>query len=316
MTAQELIEQERSREVKELARELGFMACGISRAGFLEEAAPRLEKWLEEGKHGRMQWMENHFEKRLDPTRLVEGARSVISVLLNYYPEQKLPEGPDDYKISKYAYGEDYHHVLKDKLKSFVSRLGERFGEINGRVFTDSAPVMDKVWAEKSGLGWIGKNSNLITRDSGSFFFIGELILDLPLWPDDAARDYCGTCTRCLDACPTQAIEEPYVVNGSKCISYYTIELKEAIPEDARGKFDNWIFGCDICQDVCPWNRFSRPHREPLFNLNPELASFRNSDWEEITEEVFRRVFQHSPIKRTKWEGLRRNIAFVQKKGE
>lgn len=316
MTAQELIEQERSREVKELARELGFMACGISRAGFLEEAAPRLEKWLEEGKHGRMQWMENHFEKRLDPTRLVEGARSVISVLLNYYPEQKLPEGPDDYKISKYAYGEDYHHVLKDKLKSFVSRLGERFGEINGRVFTDSAPVMDKVWAEKSGLGWIGKNSNLITRDSGSFFFIGELILDLPLWPDDAARDYCGTCTRCLDACPTQAIEEPYVVNGSKCISYYTIELKEAIPEDARGKFDNWIFGCDICQDVCPWNRFSRPHREPLFHLNPELASFRNSDWEEITEEVFRRVFQHSPIKRTKWEGLRRNIAFVQKKGE
>lgn len=316
MTAQELIEQERSREVKELARELGFMACGISRAGFLEEAAPRLEKWLEEGKHGRMQWMENHFEKRLDPTRLVEGARSVISVLLNYYPEQKLPEGPDDYKISKYAYGEDYHHVLKDKLKSFVSRLGERFGEINGRVFTDSAPVMDKVWAEKSGLGWIGKNSNLITRDSGSFFFIGELILDLPLWPDDAARDYCGTCTRCLDACPTQAIEEPYVVNGSKCISYYTIELKEAIPEDARGKFDNWIFGCDICQDVCPWNRFSRPHREPLFNLNPELASFRNSDWEEITEEVFRRVFRHSPIKRTKWEGLRRNIAFVQKKGE
>jgi len=316
MTAQELIEQERSREVKELARELGFMACGISRAGFLEEAAPRLEKWLEEGKHGRMQWMENHFEKRLDPTRLVEGARSVISVLLNYYPEQKLPEGPDDYKISKYAYGEDYHHVLKDKLKSFVSRLGERFGEINGRVFTDSAPVMDKVWAEKSGLGWIGKNSNLITRDSGSFFFIGELILDLPLWPDDAARDYCGTCTRCLDACPTQAIEEPYVVNGSKCISYYTIELKEAIPEDARGKFDNWIFGCDICQDVCPWNRFSRPHREPLFNLNPELASFRNSDWEEITEEVFRCVFQHSPIKRTKWEGLRRNIAFVQKKGE
>lgn len=316
MTAQELIEQERSREVKELARELGFMACGISRAGFLEEAAPRLEKWLEEGKHGRMQWMENHFEKRLDPTRLVEGARSVISVLLNYYPEQKLPEGPDDYKISKYAYGEDYHHVLKDKLKTFVSRLGERFGEINGRVFTDSAPVMDKVWAEKSGLGWIGKNSNLITRDSGSFFFIGELILDLPLWPDDAARDYCGTCTRCLDACPTQAIEEPYVVNGSKCISYYTIELKEAIPEDVRGKFDNWIFGCDICQDVCPWNRFSRPHREPLFNLNPELSSFRKSDWEEITEEVFRRVFRHSPLKRAKWEGLRRNITFVQKKGE
>lgn len=311
MTVQELIEQERSKEVKEIAQELGFIACGISRAGFLETAAPRLEKWLNGKKHGQMQWMENHFDKRLDPTKLVEGAQSVVSVLLNYYPKERLPEGPEDYKLSKYAYGEDYHFVLKEKLRSLLHRMTERFGEIHGRAFTDSAPVMDKVWAEKSGLGWIGKNSNLISRDSGSYFFIGELILDLPLWPDDAARDYCGSCTRCIEACPTDAIETPYVVNGSKCISYFTIELKDAIPETFKGKFENWIFGCDICQDVCPWNRFSQPHTEPLFNLNPTLKAFRNKDWEEITEEVFREVFRRSAVKRTKLEGLKRNIKFV-----
>ena len=290
----------------------GFDACGISRAQFLEEEAPRLEKWLREGRHGAMQWMENHFDKRLDPTLLVEGARSVISVLLNYYPDKKLPEGPDDYKISKYAYGEDYHFLLKSKLKDLVEQIRECFGEINGRAFVDSAPVMDKAWAARSGLGWRGKHTNLITPGAGSYFFIGELIVDLPLWPDESIRDFCGTCTRCIDACPTEAITEPYVVDGSKCISYYTIELKEAIPDEAKGKFENWVFGCDICQDVCPWNRFSKPHREPLFHLNPELESFSNRDWEEITDEVFKEIFRRSPVKRTKLEGLKRNISFVK----
>jgi epoxyqueuosine reductase len=316
MTIEELTAQQRSLTVKELAANLGFDACGISTVKFLEEEAPRLEKWLNDGKHGKMEWMENHFDKRLDPGKLVESARSVISVLLNYYPENRLPEGNDDYKISKYAYGTDYHYVLKDKLKQLTSQLKEKFGEINGRAFVDSAPVMDKAWAAQSGLGWVGKNSNLISPQAGSFFFIGELIVDLPLWPDQAIKDFCGTCTRCIDACPTEAIEEPYVVNGSKCISYYTIELREALPEEAKNRLDNWIFGCDICQDVCPWNRFSKPHNEPLFNLNPQLSAFQNSDWEEITEEVFKEVFRRSPVKRAKLEGLKRNISFVKRNGE
>lgn len=312
MTVQDIIAGERSDKVKELAALAGFDACGISKAGFLEKEAPRLEKWLHEGKHGSMQWMENHFDKRLDPTKLVEGSRSVISVLLNYYPEKKLPESSSAYKISKYAYGEDYHFILKDKLKHLAELLRENFGDINGRAFVDSAPVMDKAWANKSGLGWIGKHTNLISPGAGSFFFIGELIVDLELQPDESIRDFCGTCTRCIDACPTDAIESPYEVNGSKCISYYTIELKEAIPDDVKGKFENWIFGCDICQDVCPWNRFSKPHREPLFHLNPGLESLKESDWEEITEEVFREIFRRSPVKRTKLEGLKRNISFVK----
>ena len=312
MTVQDIIAEERSNKVKELAAVAGFDACGISKAGFLEKEAPRLEKWLNEGKHGSMQWMENHFDKRLDPSKLVEGARSVISVLLNYYPETKLPESASDYKISKYAYGEDYHFVLKDKLKHLTELLRENFGDISGRAFVDSAPVMDKVWANRGGLGWIGKHTNLISPRTGSFFFIGELIIDLELRPDDSIRDYCGTCTRCIDACPTDAIESPYEVNGSKCISYYTIELKEAIPDEVKGKFENWIFGCDICQDVCPWNRFSKPHSEPLFHLNPELEGLKKGDWEEITEEVFKAVFRRSPVKRTKLEGLKRNISFVK----
>jgi epoxyqueuosine reductase len=256
--------------------------------------------------------MANHFDKRLDPTKLVPGAKSVISVMLNYYPEKRLPEGEDDLKISKYAYGKDYHFVMKDKLKALFQFMQDEIGEIDGRVFVDSAPVMDKAWAKKSGLGWIGKHSNLLNRQSGSFFFIGEIICDLILEPDGPVKDYCGTCTACLDACPTDAITEPYVVDGSKCISYYTIELKDAIPDEAKGKMENWVFGCDICQDVCPWNRFSKPHQTPEFNLSPDLQQFTNQDWEEITREVFQEVFRKSPLKRTKIEGLKRNISFTK----
>lgn len=312
MLIQELIYQQRSQKVKELALRNGFELCGISKAGHLEKEAPRLETWLNNNYNGKMEWMNNHFDKRLDPTLLVDGAKSVISVLLNYYPEQKLSEEADAFKVSKYAYGKDYHYVLKDKLKSLVDDINHEIGEINGRIFVDSAPVMDKVWAQKSGLGWIGKNANLINKNNGSFFFIGEIICDLELAEDQQATDHCGTCTRCIDACPTDAIAEPYVVNGSKCISYYTIELKEAIPEDVKGKFENWVFGCDICQDVCPWNRFSKPHTTPEFNLSEVLTKFKKQDWLEITEEVFKDVFRHSPLKRSKFEGITRNIRFVQ----
>ncbi|WP_266365219.1 tRNA epoxyqueuosine(34) reductase QueG [Tellurirhabdus rosea] len=301
-----------SQRIKQEAARLGFDFCGISRAEFLEDEAPRLETWLARQMHGQMSYMAGHFDKRLDPRLLVEGAKSVVTVLLNYYPEKSLPQGPDEYKISKYAYGTDYHFVIKDKLKDLMAYIHEEIGEVGGRVFVDSAPVMDKAWAQRSGAGWVGKHSNILNRDIGSFFFIGELILDLELEPDGPVKDYCGTCTRCLDACPTGAITEPYVVDGSKCISYFTIELKEAIPEEVRGKFDNWVFGCDICQDVCPWNRFARPHRTPEFDPHPALAEFTKQDWEEITEDVFREVFRRSAVKRTKLEGLKRNIEFVQ----
>jgi epoxyqueuosine reductase len=312
MTTDDFVRQQRSQSIKAKAAELGFDFCGISTATFLEEEAPRLEHWLNQHRHGQMHYMANHFDKRLDPRKLVEGAKSVISVLLNYYPEQRLPEGKNDLKLSKYAYGTDYHFVLKDKMKELVAQLQEEIGEINGRIFVDSAPVMDKVWAAKSGLGWVGKHSNLLNREMGSFFFIGEIICDLDLWPDGPVRDYCGTCTRCVDACPTDAIVEPYVVDGSRCISYFTIELKEAIPAEVKGTFENWIFGCDICQDVCPWNRFSKPHQTPEFNLHPELAEFTNRDWEEITQEVFQEIFRRSAVKRTKLEGIQRNVAFVR----
>jgi epoxyqueuosine reductase len=301
-----------SQKIKSKATELGFDFCGISKAGFLEEEAPRLETWLNQNYNGEMAWMANHFDKRLDPTKLVPGAKSVISVMLNYYPEKRLPEGKDDLKISKYAYGKDYHFVMKDKLKALFQFMQEEIGDIDGRVFVDSAPVMDKAWAKKSGLGWIGKHSNLLNRQSGSFFFIGEIICDVELETDGPVKDYCGTCTACLDACPTDAITEPYVVDGSKCISYYTIELEDAIPDEAKGKMENWVFGCDICQDVCPWNRFSKPHKTPEFNLSPDLQQFTNQDWEEITGEVFREVFRKSPLKRTKIEGLKRNISFTK----
>ncbi len=258
-----------------------------------------------------MGYMENHFDKRLDPTKLVEGSKSVVSLLLNYYPEETQVEGT--YKISKYAYGQDYHHVIKSKLKQLHQFITEEIGEVHGRAFVDSAPVLDKAWAAKSGLGWIGKNSNLLTQQVGSFYFIAELIIDLELEYDSRVTDHCGTCTACLDACPTQAIVAPYVVDGSKCISYFTIELKDELPSEFQGKFDEWMFGCDVCQDVCPWNRFSKPHQEPLFNPKPELLSMTKKDWEEITEEVFRKVFQKSAVKRTKYTGLKRNIDFLKK---
>ena len=298
--------------VKSEAKRLGFDYCGISKAEFLEEEAPRLENWLKQKMQGEMSYMENHFDMRLDPTKLVPGAKSVISLLLNYYTEEKQSDLQAP-KISRYAYGEDYHLVIKRKLKELLDTLQEKIGRsIGGRAFVDSAPVLDKAWAKKSGLGWIGKHTNLINKNSGSFFFIAELILDIELQPDSATGDFCGTCTRCIDACPTEAIVSPYVVDGSKCISYFTIELKDAIPETEKGKFQNWMFGCDICQDVCPWNRFSSPHQEPAFASTPGLLSKTKKEWEEITEEVFRELFRKSAVKRTKFEGLKRNIRFLR----
>lgn len=297
--------------IKQEAQRLGFHQCGISKAGFLEEEAPRLEKWLNANMHGEMGYMANNFDKRLDPTKLVEGAKSVITVLLNYYQEetQKDPTAP---KISKYAYGNDYHHVIKGKLRQLVEFITENIGEVEGRAFTDSAPVLDKAWAAKAGLGWVGKNTLLIQPKSGSFFFVGELILDLELQPDQPIRDHCGTCTACIDACPTEAIVAPQVVDGSKCISYLTIELKDAIPTEMKGQFEDWAFGCDICQDVCPWNRFSKPHSEPQFDPHPDMLDMTKRDWEELTEDVFRKVFQKSAVKRTKFAGLKRNISFLK----
>jgi len=286
------------------------LSCGISKAGFLEEEAPRLENWLNKNQNGQMAYMENNFDKRLNPTLLVDDAKSVVSLLLNYYPEKEQIQ--DSFKISKYAYGKDYHFVIKEKLKELLFSIQQNIGEVSGRVFVDSAPVLDKAWAAKSGLGWIGKNSNLLTQKVGSFYFIAELIIDLDLEYDHATTDHCGSCTACIDACPTQAIVSPYIVDGSKCISYFTIELKENIPSEMRGHFDDWVFGCDTCQDVCPWNRFSKSHNEPLFNPNPALLSMTKRDWEEMTEETFKIVFKDSPVKRTKFEGLKRNINFLK----
>jgi epoxyqueuosine reductase len=294
--------------IKAESKRLGFLSCGISKAGFLEDEAPRLETWLNQNMNGQMSYMENHFDKRLNPTLLVDGAKSVISLLLNYYPAEL--QNQDSYKISKYAYGQDYHYVIKEKLNELLHFIQTEIGEVSGRAFVDSAPVLDKAWAAKSGLGWMGKNSNLITQKVGSFYFIAELIVDLDLAYDTATTDHCGSCTACIDACPTEAIVAPYVVDGSKCISYFTIELKENLPQDMKGKFDDWIFGCDVCQDVCPWNRFSKPHNEPLFRATPEILSYSKSDWEEITNDTFQKVFKNSALKRTKYEGLLRNINF------
>jgi len=306
------IKQKYSDFIKIEAQRLGFLSCGISKVEFLEQEAPRLEKWLSENRNGKMQYMENHFDKRLNPALLVEGAKSVVSLLLNYYPENIQKQ--DSFKISKYAYGQDYHFVIKEKLKELLHSIQENIGEVGGRVFVDSAPVLDKVWAQKSGLGWIGKNTNLISKKVGSFFFVAELIIDLELEYDNpTVTDHCGSCTRCIDACPTEAIIAPYVVDGSKCISYFTIELKENIPQEVKGKFDDWVFGCDVCQDVCPWNRFSTSHSEPLLNPKEEILSFSKQDWLDITEETFSEVFQKSAVKRTKFEGFKRNIKFVTK---
>ena len=300
-----------SKIIKSESKRLGFLSCGISKAGFLEEEAPRLENWLNNQMNGQMSYMENHFDKRLNPTLLVDDAKSVISLLLNYYPSEIQNE--DSYKISKYAYGQDYHHVIKEKLKELLHFIQTEIGEVSGRAFVDSAPVLDKAWAAKSGLGWVGKNSNLITQKVGSFYFIAELIIDLELEYDTPTTDHCGSCTACIDACPTEAIVAPYVVDGSKCISYFTIELKENLPQEMKGKFDDWMFGCDVCQDVCPWNRFSKPHNEPLFEANSDILNFSKTDWEEITVDTFQKVFKNSAVKRTKYEGLLRNINFLKK---
>lgn len=295
--------------VKAEAERLGFMQCGISRAEFLEQEAPRLYNWLQESMHGQMHYMQNHFDMRLDPRLLVPGAKSVVSLALNYFPEQKQVE--QSYKISKYAYAEDYHFVIKDKLKEFLCSLRDTIGDVQGRVFVDSAPVLDKAWAAKSGLGWIGKNSNLINKKSGSFFFLAELIIDLELEYDGIVSDHCGTCTRCIDACPTNAIEQPYIVNGSKCISYLTIELKDSISKQFSNQLEDWIFGCDICQDVCPWNRFSISHSEPRFVPNNQVLSYSKRQWEELTEDTFNEIFKKSALKRSKFSGLLRNMEFL-----
>ena len=310
MTSSDIIANKRTSIVKSIAKDLGFDFCGISKAEQLSEEAFQLEKWLNKGMHGQMSYMENHFEKRIDPRQLVPGAKSVISLLFNYYSDT-VQDDLESPKLSMYAFGEDYHSVIKRKLFLFLDQIRLQIGDVEGRVFVDSAPIMDKAWAKRSGLGWIGKNSNLINKQQGSFFFIAELILDLNLEADGPIKDYCGSCKRCIDACPTEAIVEPHVVNGSKCISYFTIELKEQIPPSWKGKFDDWMFGCDVCQTVCPWNRFSKQHQEPAFDPDSEMIGMKKADWQELTEETFHRVFGKSAVKRTGFLGLKRNIEFI-----
>jgi len=299
-----------TRFLKREAKSLGFLSCGISKAVFLEEEATKLENWLNDGKHGEMKYMENHFDMRLDPRKLVPGAKSVISLSYNYFNDN-LQNDKDAPKISKYAYGNDYHVVIRKKLKILFKELKKKIGDINGRVFVDSAPVMEKPWAAKSGLGWIGKNTNLISQKIGSYYFLAEIIVDLEFEYDTPATDHCGSCTACIDSCPTGALDIPYQIDASKCISYLTIELRDEIPSDFNEKMDNWAFGCDVCQDVCPWNRFSRKHNEPLFNPNQEIMEMEKKDWEELTEETFEIIFKNSAVKRTKYKGLKRNISFI-----
>lgn len=302
---------ENTRLIKSLSAAHGFDQCGIARAMPLNEDARRLEKWLNQGMHGSMAYMANHFDLRVDPSRLVPGARSVITLLKNYYPSQPIT---GDLKISKYAYGKDYHEVIKGHLKQMIAQLQEKIGSFTGRGFVDSAPVLERSWAQRSGLGWIGRNGNLISKQNGSFFFIATLIVDLELEYDDPfAKDYCGSCNKCVEACPTQAILPDKTINGSKCISYFTIELKdEIIPEEMKGKFDNWMFGCDTCQDVCPWNRFSKPASEEGFRPIPEVMNLSTSEWEELSEEAFKKIFKHSPLNRSKHKGIQRNIKFLK----
>lgn len=300
-----------TQHIRQEAHRLGFGYCGIARAEKLDDDARRLEAWLHKGLHGKMQYMENHFDKRIDPSKLVPGARSVISLLSNYFNDETTLNKQEP-KISMYAFGRDYHFVLKEKLSELLAVIRAFAGMVNGRVFVDSAPLLERSWAAKSGVGWIGKNGNLINKNSGSFFFLSEIILDIELEYDSPVSDYCGTCTACLDACPTGAILRDKVVDGSKCISYFTIELKEEIPAEVKGKFDGWMFGCDICQDVCPWNRFAKRHEEVQFLPSPELLQMHSADWEEITEEVFQRVFKDSPLKRAKFDGIKRNLRFLK----
>ncbi len=298
--------------IKQEAIRLGFMQCGIAKATFLEEEAPRLEKWLLNGHHGKMTYMENHFDKRLDPRLLVDGAKSVISLALNYYPTETQQDSSAP-KISKYAYGEDYHHIIKEKLKRLLHFIEEEVGEVSGRAFVDSAPVLDRAWAKKAGIGWVGKNANIINKESGSFFFLAELIIDLELEYDiPSQRDFCGTCTKCIDACPTEAIVAPQIIDSNKCISYLTIELKDQIPSHFAGRMENWAFGCDICQDVCPWNRFSSPHSEEKLKPVDGLLELSAKALTEITEDVFKKVFKNSAVQRTKFSGLKRNLEFLK----
>lgn len=298
--------------IKILAANAGFDYCGIAKAEILTEDAKRLESWLSKGMHGSMQYMENHFDLRINPAKLVPGAKSIITLMQNYFPTQQQSAAAP--KISKYAFGEDYHEVIRSKLKLFLQQINEQIGEVHGRGFVDSAPVLERAWAQKTGIGWIGKNGNLINKQSGSFFFIATLIVDLDLKYDDAfAKDYCGTCTKCIDNCPTDAILPDKIIDGSKCISYFTIELKDAlIPDNMKGKFDNWMFGCDVCQDVCPWNRFSKPNTEIAFTPIPEVLNLTTNDWEEMTEELFKTIFKNSPLKRSKFGGIKRNLNFIQ----
>ncbi len=310
-STQPMTVEDHSRLIREEAHRLGFNFVGIAKAERLDEEARRLAQWLNQGAHGTMHWMENHFDKRIDPTLLVPGAKSVISLVYNYHnpKRQTDPQAP---RISQYAYGEDYHFLLKRKLKDLLKFIRHEIGEVNGRVFVDSAPVMERDWARRAGNGWVGKHTLLIHPKAGSWFFLAELILDLPLSYDGPMRDHCGTCRRCIEACPTEAISpQGYFLDASRCISYLTIELRDAIPDAFAGKMDNWMFGCDICQEVCPWNRFATPHREPAFEPHPDLLDMTRRDWQELTEEVFNNVFRHSPAKRARWAGLRRNIAFL-----
>lgn len=303
--------RERTQIIKAKAAEFGFLACGVAKAGFLAAEAPLLEQWLSQGKHGSMGYMADHFDLRLDPTKLVQGAKSVISLAYNYHtPSRQLD--PDAPKISTYAYGRDYHRVLRKRLKPLMAFIKERFGDVAMRAFVDSAPVMEKAWARRSGVGWVGKHTNMIRQGEGSWFFLCEIILDLELEPDAPATDHCGTCRRCVDACPTQAIT-PYGVDGSRCISYLTIELKDAIPPDFEQKMNGWAFGCDICQQVCPWNRFAKPHTEPEFQPSAELAGLSQDEWYGMTEFVFDRIFEGSAVKRAKYAGLKRNVAFLRR---
>ena len=301
-----------TQQIRAFTRQLGFDYCGIAKAQQLDEDARRLEQWLKKGLHGNMQYMENYFDLRIDPTKLVPGARSVITLLLNYFPQQS--QQSDTPNISKYAYGKDYHEVIKKKLNALLALMNEHIGEIHGRGFVDSAPVLERTWARRSGLGWIGKNGNLITKRQGSFFFIATLITDIELEYDDPyAKDYCGTCRKCIDSCPTGAIGEGKVINGSQCISYYTIELKDMLlPEDKKGQFANWMFGCDVCQDVCPWNRFAKPTQETEFTPIPEILNFTSKEWESLTEDAFKKIFRHSPLKRSKFQGIQRNVKFLK----
>jgi epoxyqueuosine reductase len=302
--------QQQTLYIKQKALSMGFSYVGVAKARKLDEEEDRLASWLKQGNHGSMHYMEQHFDKRLNPALLVPGAKSVISLMYNYYTEDKQADATAP-KISMYAYGKDYHVVIKDKLKALVADMEQHIGKIDGRVFVDSAPVLERVWAKESGLGWVGKNSLLLNKQSGSYFFLAEIISDLELEYDSPVKDHCGTCTACIDACPTDAIQ-PYHVDGSKCISYLTIELKEEIPSAFKGKMDNWAFGCDICQQVCPWNRFSKPHQEPQFQPNDLLLNMNKQEWHEITEEVFQQLFKNSAVKRTKFSGLKRNLQFLK----